>query len=99
VPRPLLLKVASAGGQRGVLHQLHGVVPPGDGLLVFEGHLTRLSVPLRAAPFEVPGVGALGEVSVALGPLGRLGFLVFLLNFAYLSQRPIESSLKLTRKS
>jgi hypothetical protein len=94
VPRPFLLEVAGAGGQRGVLHQLHGIVPPGDGLLVLEGDLSRLAVPLRAAPLQVPGVGALRQVRVALGPLGRLGFLVFLFNFAYLSQGPVEGSLK-----
>ena len=97
--RALLLEVAGAGGEGGVLHQLHGVVPPGDGLLVLESDFARLAVALRAAPLQAPGVGALRQVGVAFGPLGRLGFLVFLLNFAYLSQRPVKRSLKQNRVS
>ena len=63
---PLFLEVAGAGGQRGILHQLHGIVPPGDCLLVLEGHLARLAVALGAAPLEVTRVGTLGQVCVTL---------------------------------
>ena len=70
MPRSLLLQVARAGGQRGVLHELHGIVPPGHRLLVLEGHLARLAVALRAASLKVARIGALRQVGVTLGSLG-----------------------------
>jgi hypothetical protein len=42
-------------------------------------------VALGAAPLEIARVGALRQVRVTFRAFGWLGFLVFLLNFAYLS--------------
>ena len=90
---------ACVGGGGCALHELHGIVPPGHGLLVLEGDLTRL-LSLRASAFQV-SVSNVRDVGVALGAAcrgrghrGSFGLLVFLFDLSNLTQGPVEGSLK-----
>lgn len=96
---PSFFLCACVGGGGCVLHQLHRIVPPGHGLLVLEGDLSRL-LSLRAAAFQV-SVSDVGDVGVALGAACRggghrrsFGLLVFLFDLSNLTQGPVERSLK-----
>lgn len=95
VPPPLLRPPDVSCARRGsILHQFHRIVPPGNGLLVFKSNFSRFSAPFRTPPFPFPDIG---EVCITFRSTCRLGFLIFLFNFPYLSKGPVKCSLNKNR--
>ena len=95
VPSPLLRPPDVSCARWGsILHQFHRIVPPGNGLLVFKSNFSRFSATFRTPPFPFPDIG---KVCITFRSASRLGFLIFLFNFPYLSQGPVKCSLNKNR--
>ena len=95
VPSPLLRPPDVSCARWGsILHQFHRIVPPGNGLLVFKSNFSRFSAPFRTPPFPFPDIR---KVCITFRSASRLGFLIFLFNFPYLSQGPVKCSLNKNR--